>query len=155
MLKKAFVLSIAICFISCSIAFATTKSNCGCGVGTMIFEQNDGLVFQVLAATTNGCFGNQTFGVTSGTLGCEKPATFAKRERLNKFVAGNMDNLARDIAKGQGEFIETLVELMEVPVEKRTETYSLLQSNFSNIYTSKEIDHFSVIDNIMKVTQQG
>ena len=108
MIKKVLVLSIAICFISCSIAFATTKSNCGCGVGTMIFEKNDGLVFQVLAATTNGCFGNQTFGITSGTLECEKPATFAKRERLNKFVASNMDNLARDIAKGQGEFIEAV-----------------------------------------------
>jgi len=66
-----------------------------------------------------------------------------------------MDNLAKDIATGQGEFIETLAELMEVPAEKRNETFSLLQSNFSNIFTSQEIDHITVIENIMKVTHQG
>ena len=42
----------------------------GCGVGTMIFKGKSGLAPHVLAVTTNGTFGNQTFGMTSGTLGC-------------------------------------------------------------------------------------
>jgi len=155
MTKKVFLLSIITCLISAGLAFGGTADNCGCGIGTMIFKENDSLLMQLFAATTNGSFGNQTFGITSGTLGCEKPASIVKRERLNKFVAKNMDNLAKDIATGQGEFIETLAELMEVPAEKRNETFTLLQSNFSNIFTSQEIDHITVIENIIKVTHQG
>ncbi len=48
--------------------------------------------------TFNGIFGNQTFGITSGTSECERPADFASNERIQKYVADNMDQLAADIA---------------------------------------------------------
>ena len=81
----------------------------------MVFEGQNGLISQTFAATTNGIFGNQTFGITSGTSNCEQYKTFAYNEKLNTFVADNMDNLARDIARGQGEYLNTLAVLMEVP----------------------------------------
>src|SRR5690606_16700117 len=103
-----------------------------------VMQGNDGLLFQVLAVTTNGTFGNQTFGITSGTLNCDKPSRFASREQINNYVADNMDNLANDIAKGQGEYLNTLAVLMEVPEGSRANFYATLQSNFSRIYTSAE-----------------
>src|SRR5690606_10475644 len=43
----------------------------GCGLGTEVVFKNANQWWQhVLAATTNGTSGNQTFGMTSGTLGC-------------------------------------------------------------------------------------
>ena len=124
------------------------KSNTGCGIGTMIFKNEDGLFSQVCAATTNGSFGNQTFGITSGTLECEKPATFASNEKLNTFVAENMDNLARDIARGDGEYLSTLAVLLDVPVQERPALYTRLQANFSTIYTSAEVTHLDVLRNL-------
>ncbi len=50
-----------------------------------------------------------------------------------------MDNLAKDIAAGHGETLDTLAELMEVPLQERAEFYSRLQTNFSNIFTSTDI----------------
>jgi hypothetical protein len=35
----------------------------GWRLGSIIFKGQDALLFQVLAVTTNGTFGNQTFGI--------------------------------------------------------------------------------------------
>src|SRR5690348_11977029 len=42
----------------------------GCGLGSLVFGPNDAPVAQVLAATTNGTFASQTFGISSGTSNC-------------------------------------------------------------------------------------
>jgi hypothetical protein len=96
-------------------SFAAPKDNIGCGLGYMAFKGKDGLLSQTAAATTNGTSSNQTFGITSGTLECEKYSTFTANEKLDRFVADNMDNLAVDIARGQGEYLNTLAVLLEVP----------------------------------------
>ena len=62
-----------------------------------------------------------------------------------------MDNLAKDIAMGQGESLETLAELMSIPAESRGATYAKLQSNFSNIFTSENIEAADVVDNIIAI----
>ncbi len=139
----------------CAFVFAGTSyaghNNTGCGIGTIVFKGQDGLLSQVFAATTNGTFGNQTFGITFGTLECEKPAAFASNERLNKFVSDNMDNLAMDISKGSGEYLSTLAVLLDTPIEERSAFYSTLQSNFSNIYATCDVTHVDVLNNIEKV----
>lgn len=138
-----------------AVSFASTKSNTGCGLGTQIMEGNDGLLFQLLATTTNGIFGNQTFGITSGTLGCEKFDGIVSNEKLQIFVAENMDNLAKDIAKGNGEYINTLAVLMEISESNRTNFRNKLQSNFSKIYTSEEVTNIDVLNNIETVIAES
>lgn len=151
-MRRVEALAIAVCctFAICGTSYAD-QSNTGCGVGTMIFEGKDGLASQVCAATTNGTFGNQTFGITSGTVNCTRPAKFASNEQLNKFVGDNMDNLAMDMSKGSGEYLSTLAVLMDVPVAERSHLYSLLQANFSKIYTSESVTHVDVLNNIEAV----
>jgi len=126
------------------------QDNVGIGVGTLIFRGQDGLAQQVLAATTNGISG-QTFAISSGTLGAKQPDSIVKRETLKKFVAENMDNLARDMATGKGETLNTLADLMAVPTEERTQFGKKLQANFGKIYTSMDITHIDVIRNLEKL----
>jgi len=118
----------------------------------MIFEGQNGLVSQTFAVTTNGTFGNQTFGITSGTSNCEQYKSFVYNERLNTFVADNMDNLARDIARGQGEYLNTLAVLMEVPDTQKGVFSSHMQTHFSDIYTSDKVTHSEVVKNILAIT---
>ena len=155
-MKRIGVLSIAIC---CMVAFCGTalagRNNTGCGIGTIIFEGKEGLLSQICAATTNGSFGNQTFGITSGTLECTPAPTFIASEKLNTFVGDNMDNLAMDISRGSGEYLSTLAVLLDVPVEERAEMYSLLQANFSNIYTSEDVTHIDVLNNLESLLTTG
>ena len=148
-MKKVLLTSIVLFFMVSGIAFAAApRDNCGCGLGTLLFEGKDGLVQQILAATTNGSFGTQTFGISSGTLECNQPSKFASNEQLNNFVAENMDNLAKDAAMGQGEYVDTLAELMDVHASKRVEFSQMLQANFSNIFTDGSVSHMDVIENI-------
>ena len=148
-MKKVLLISTALFLMASGIAFADeTRENCGCGLGTLLFDGADGLAQQVLAATTNGFLGTQTFGISSGTLDCNLPSKYVSNEQLNKFVAENMDNLAKDAAMGQGEYVDTLAELMDVPGSKRVEFSQMLQDNFSNIFTEASVSHVDVIENI-------
>ena len=114
----------------------------------MLFEGKDGLLQQILAATTNGSLGTQTFGISSGTSECTQPTKFASNEELNIFVAENMDNLALDISMGQGEYVDTLAGLMEVPEQHRDAFSQMLQDNFSTIFPDASVSHVEVIENI-------
>ena len=135
--------------IAAPLAYADLQSNVGVGIGTVIFEGHDGLISQVCAATTNGTYGNQTFAITSGTLGAEKPDELWASKQLNDFVAENMNNLAQDIAQGQGESLEAICSILEV--NDADAFNSKLQENFSQIYTSDEITHQDVIINMKRV----
>ena len=150
---KKILCVLVISVVTCSLSYAASpRENCGCGLGTILFENNDGLLSQTAAATTNGLLGNQTFGISSGTLECNQPADLYAREQLQKFVASNMDSVAKDIARGNGESLDTLAELMQVPVEKRDTFNTQLQQNFDRIFTSAQVTETEVIENIITVT---
>lgn len=135
-------------------AAGSARSNTGCGLGSLLWENKaDGSVAsQSLQATTNGTFGNQTFGITTGTLGCSTPAKIVKSEQLNRFVKSNIDNLATDIARGRGESLDAFAELLQIPVEKRAEFAAKLQNNFAKVFTSDQVVLAEVIDNTLTVT---
>ena len=135
------------------VGWAVDQKNTGCGLGSIAWEGQNGLMSQTLAATTNGTFGNQTFGITSGTSNCEQYKSFSYNEKVDTFVAENMDNLAMDIARGQGEYVNTLAVLMEVPDAKKAWFRSQLQAHFSDIYTSDKVTHSDVVQNILVVAQ--
>lgn len=154
-MKKLRLLGLTLCggllLSGTALAAGQAASNTGCGLGTVLWgNKADGSVFsQSLQATTNGTFGNQTFGITSGTLGCNQPANVAASERMIEFTAANLDNLAKDIAQGQGESLETLAELMAVPAEQRLALYSHLQANFDGIFTTGNERSGDVLDRIL------
>lgn len=151
---KKIIITLAISLLMVSGVYAGARDNCGCGIGSMAFGDQEGLVFQVLAATSNGLCGNQTFGVSSGTLGCERANTIVRNEKLDKFVADNMDNLATDIALGQGETLGALADLIRVPENNRAELFASLQSSFEEIYPSSEVTHEQVAEKIVKIVKQ-
>ncbi len=122
------------------------NDNTGCGLGSVIIKDQSTVVLQALAATTNATSGNQTFGITSGTLNCRKPNYFVSNEKINRFVGENMDELALDISAGKGETLETLASMMNV--QDKAAFNSKLQANFSNIYSSENVTSATVIDSI-------
>lgn len=155
-MKKSVVVMFAVVLMMIALSgvgWAVDAKNTGCGLGSMVFEGQNGLMSQTAAATTNGTFGNQTFGISSGTLNCEQFKTFAYNEKVGVFVAENMDNLARDIARGQGEYVNTLAVLMEVPDVKKASFRSQLQAHFSDIYPSNKVTHSEVVQNILVVAE--
>ena len=135
-------------------ATGLAEQNVGCGWGTLLWKNNadNSALSQSTQASTNGILGNQTFGITSGTAGCKKPAKFAASDSLVRFAYNNLDSLAKDIAMGKGESLDTLAELMLVPAANRPAFASNLQSNFTNIFPTGKEDYAEVLDNIYVIT---
>ena len=130
---KKFIAGAALA-VAASTSFA---SPAGCGLGTaVIFPDANEWHEHVLAATTNGTSGNQTFGMTSGTLGCEGANGPLKLARV--FMDQNMEQLASDSARGQGESLDALTSLIGVDAADKAEFTKEVQANFDSIFVSTE-----------------
>tara|TARA_R110001583_G_scaffold112950_2_gene263268 strand:- start:7342 stop:7821 length:480 start_codon:yes stop_codon:yes gene_type:complete len=120
----------------------------GCGLGSMVFAGQEGKVVKVLGATTNGTSGNQTFGITFGTLGCDGTGTVTSSAKLALFIDGNMDNLARDMSKGEGETLSTLATVWGVAEQDQAAFNEVAQANFSEVFTSENVTSQAVLENL-------
>ena len=152
MLLVAVAVTLSLMLVGSAFAKGAAYGAAGCGLGSLVFQDQPGMV-QVFAATTNGTFGSQTFGITTGTSNC--PAgmvNLSKDERLNSFVLANMDNLAKDIAMGKGETLDAFAELLRVPADQRAEFNAKLQANFAKIYPSEKVELAGVVDNVVTVS---
>jgi hypothetical protein len=118
----------------------------GCGLGSIIFSPDSGFT-QVFAATTNGTSGNQTFGITSGTSNCDGTAGGSKSAKA--FVQTNRAALAKDIARGKGETISGLSELMSC--SNSGAVGAKLQKRFRSIFPSTRATDEQVSDSIVQV----
>lgn len=127
---------------------ARADNNIGCGWGTMIWEGKNTLPYQVLGATTNGTFGNNTFGMSSNTNGCQGNQVIKVEHRLNMFAGANLDRLARDMAVGEGEALTTLADLMGIEEPDRASFYRLTQARFGKIFSSDDVTSGEMLANL-------
>lgn len=107
MMKRALFVAV---FAGLASAAAAAQNDSGCGLGSMLFKENKP-AHQIVAATTNGLFGNQTFGITTGTLGCTSGGLIKASREREVFVSTNFRALQRELAAGQGEYASSLAAL--------------------------------------------
>ena len=134
-----------------SAAFADSVG--GCGWGSKLFDGQRGVAPQVMAVTTNGTFGNQTFGISTGTSGCSQDGVVTSAWQTAAYIDGNMNRLARDMSRGEGESLAGLAELIKVPSAQQPEFNSLLQKHFGEIFTSVDVtsaDVTTALRNVLK-----
>lgn len=123
-------------------AQAKANTNAGCGLGSYVIDKR-GLIWNLFQITTNGTSFNQTFGISSGTLGCRQEG-IALDSRVQEFVAANMDSLSKEIAQGRGETLDTFLELLNI--ENKDEFRLALQENYHRLYPHKDSQSFDVMN---------
>ena len=132
------VIAVAFTVVSISSVFAE-NSGVGCGLGAMVFEgKKETVVFQMLASTTNGTFGNQSFGITSGTLGCTNDGIVMNDEKVGVFASVNLENLKQDMAQGEGEHLTSFATLLGVSNAHQPGFFALTQDKYSSLFASAE-----------------
>ncbi len=139
--KKIAVLVAAGMLAFSSSAFAT---NVGPGLGYILIGDKTGAAWDLLASFLNGIYWNQYFAITFGTSGYDKG--LVSMTETNQFVADNMDALAADIAKGEGEYIDTLSSMLNV--SDSVAFKAALQNNFDEIFTSADVSAEEVTNKI-------
>ena len=148
-MKKLYLASaLAVVMAFSSNAMAVDRT--GCGLGSMAWRGQSGVVPQILAVTTNGTFGNQTFGISSGTSGCDQNGrvTGGTQRMVLNFLENNMEQYALDASRGEGETLDTLAGIMEVD---KNELATKVHDNFALIFPHDDVDAVEVTLNLFKV----
>lgn len=118
---------------------AAPQNNIGtCGWGSKLFDGQSGIAPQVLAVTTNGTFGNQTFGISSGTSGCSQDGAVSSTWKTAMFIDGNKDKLARDMSRGSGESLDSLARLLGVDDQHKARFVALTRGNVGRIFPAAD-----------------
>jgi len=120
-------------------AMAAQNNVGSCGWGSKVFQGQSGVAPQVLAATTNGTSGNQTFGITFGTSGCTQDGVVTSTYKTAMYIDGNRVALARDAAAGQGESLNVLADVMGVKAADRAAFAATIKANFATVFANEEI----------------
>jgi hypothetical protein len=117
----------------------------GCGVGSKLFAGQSGVGPQIFAVTTNGSTGNQTFGITSGTLGCTSDGTVNSNWKTALFIENNKSKLARDMSAGGGETLASLAHLLGVQEKDQSAFNRLAKDNVARIFPTDQVSTGQVI----------
>ena len=141
------IICAALCMANGAYAIDSTG---GCGLGSMAWRGQSGIIPQSLAMTTNGFFGSNTFGVTFGTSGCDPNGriTGGTGKMMLSFLEDNMEQFAMDAAAGKGETIDTLAGIMNVDSKKLGEE---VQRNFAYIFPNDDVEAADVTLRVMEV----
>jgi hypothetical protein len=119
----------------------------GCGLGSIAFGDKPGMI-QIVAATVNGTFGSQTFGISTGTSNCTPNGGAS----ASAFIYANREALEKDIARGNGETITSLSQVMGCG---STDLLGAkLQGNFKSIFPSQEVSNEAVVNSILNNVRQ-
>lgn len=140
--------------LATGIAHADQAGGGGCGWGNMLFEGQRGLVPHLLATTTNGTSGNATFGLTSGTNGCDSSVKLGYGGRSMLAMNGMLDSIAEDMAKGQGEALDAYATLLGVSGDDRQHFAAVTHEHFSSIFSSADANSEQVLAATLDVMSQ-
>ena len=131
-----------------SSAHAEPYGTAGCGLGSIIFGNSTGIV-QLLAATTNGLFGTQTFGITTGTSNCVN--TGSSSASAKAFIQANRETISKEIARGNGETISSLATL--AGCSDAASVGSVLQQDFQSIFPNERVSDVDVSNSVVSSLQ--
>ncbi|HYL89772.1 MAG TPA: DUF3015 family protein [Burkholderiales bacterium] len=142
---------LAIVSVAAVFPMTAMADNVGnCGWGSKLFEGQSGVAPQVLAITTNGATGSDTFGITSGTSGCTQDGTVKSSWKTALFIDGNKDKLARDMSVGSGEALDSLAHLLGVTEQDRAAFDRAAKNNVGRIFA---IDKAETLDIMVALRQ--
>lgn len=116
--------------MAAGFAQAKNYGMAGCGLGSLVLGKSGS---QLFAATTNGTMGNQTFGITTGTLNCTDDGVAMNDREQELFTEANFEVLKQEIAMGQGENLYALASLMGCDETQSQVFTSSLQAHGSDI----------------------
>lgn len=147
MLNRKLLIAVAAVGMA-TAAYAGGQNDGGCGLGSMLFTE-DKPAMQILAATTNGTFGNQTFGITTGTLGCTSGGLLKAGKEREVFIATNFRALEREMAAGKGQYASSLGALMGCGAH--TDKFlSFSKARFETLFPSAAVTPKDLLENLSR-----
>lgn len=117
----------------------------GCGLGSMVFGPSgeaggsigNSKISEVLAATTNGTFGSQTFGITTGTSNCTDGGSAMIEKEQELFAEVSYDEISREMAKGEGEYLTAFATVMGCSADVHGDFAAATKASYGKIFSAQ------------------
>ena len=137
-MKKIYLLSAVAAGVLALSTNANAYDSTGCGLGSMAWRGQSGIVPQVLAVTTNQ-IGFQTVAITIGTSGCDPNGRVSggTGKMLLSFLENNMEQFAMEASVGHGETLVTVAGILNVDEAKLS---AKIHDNFGMLFASNDVD---------------
>lgn len=145
MKKLAIVAALALLPFS---AFAADTGD-GCGIGWEVTKERT-LIATTTRATTNA-FVPPTFGMTSGTIGCEQHAVAMNDQAAATYAYTNFDSLKSEMAVGQGENLEAFAQTLGCSASHLGQA---TKANYGDIYKSGNTSPAEMFNNVKKMIKK-
>lgn len=152
---KKTILALASVALLPAFSFADQNNIGSCGWGSRVFRGERGIFPQILAVTTNGTSGNQTFAITSGTSGCTQDGVVSSAWKTAAYMDGNLNRVARDMSSGRGESLESLASLLEIDEAKKPLFFSVTKENFARIFPRSDVSSPEVLASLSSVLNEN
>jgi hypothetical protein len=146
--------SLAGAILVASSAQAVAPGGPDCGWGNLMFEGDSGKLAHIGASIFNGTSGNAWIGILLGTNGCSAEGTITYGGKSLFALHGFMDEVAVDIAQGEGEALDALSVVLGVEKKDRSAFNKLLQQNFDRIFPNENMKSDEVIASIESIMKE-
>lgn len=120
---------LVVAMVAGSAAYAEDKLD-GCGLGWQV-TQGKTYTATTTRGTTNA-FIPPTFGMTTGTMGCDKLDIGANDKEAADYVASNYENLKSELAMGRGEYVDGMASAFGCK-SMSEEVGAQLQKNYGKV----------------------
>lgn len=107
-----------------------------CGLGAMIAPKHE-----AVAAVTNVTWDLGTTAISSN-ISSEESCVGGKA-KVAAFINDSYENIEKDLAMGNGEYLDTLVSLAKDKSESKDEFIASLRDNFSSIVASNDYNELT------------
>lgn len=151
-MRKSLILALAVGFVLVGVAQA--EDSTGCGLGTNLWKGKSGVFPQILAVTTNGTSGNQTFGISSGTSGCDPDGTIVYNAAVQRYMGERLDYVAANMSQGGGESLNALADLIGVSEDDKPAFFELTKTNFEKIFPTEDTTAEQVLVTLQELMAQ-
>ena len=150
-MKKIYLLSAVAGGLMVLASNANAYDSTGCGLGSMAWRGQSGIIPQVAAVTTN-TIAMQTFAITTGTSGCDPNGrvTGGTGRMLFAFLENNMEQFAFDASVGQGETLVTIAGILNVD---ESELSAKIHNNFGTLFASNDVDAVDLTLSILSIAK--
>lgn len=151
-MKKLSMLAIVGMFVAMhggiALAAGTPDTGPGCGLGKVAWQNFPNAKTkgaQILMATTNHSFGTQTFGISTGTLGCTDDGRWWAEQKATMFAELNADALAQEMAQGRGEHLASMATLLGVTQPQYTAFFAMAQERYAALSGSGDLSPAAMV----------
>ena len=134
---------------SSSLALAGAAGGGGCGWGQMLFEGQSGPAPHVLGETTNVTTGNNTFGMTTGTNGCDTSGKLSYNGK--SLLVSIMGEFSEDVARGDGEALNAIAVMYGIEKSDRAAFSKLMHENFTKLFPSESVTAEEVMTSMNEI----